>query len=100
MSEGRLTRIVRVTNPDGIHARPADLIAKLANRFQCRVSLSKGSLKIDAKSILSILTLVAEQGSELLIEAEGVDAQDAVDGLAELFARDFDEGPRQPPANP
>lgn len=99
MSDERLAITVLVTNPDGVHARPADMISKLANRFRARISVSKGTLKIDAKSILSILTLVAEQGTELVIEAEGPDAQDALSELAELFSRNFDEGPDQPVPN-
>lgn len=95
----RLVRTVRVTNPEGVHARPADLIAKLANQFQSQVSLTKGSLKIDAKSILSILTLVAEQGCELVIEADGPDAQEALDRLAQLFANNFDD-PDKPQPDP
>lgn len=95
MSDEVLFLTVRVTNSEGVHARPADLISKLANRYRCRVSISKGTLKIDAKSILSILTLVAECGTELVIEAEGPDAQEALAGIAELFQRNFDEGPDQ-----
>lgn len=94
-----MSRTVRVTNPEGVHARPADMIAKMAQRYRSQVSITKGSLKIDAKSILSILTLVAECGTELRLEAQGPDAQDAVDGIAELFARNFDEGPNQPVPN-
>lgn len=96
MSASRLARTVRVTNPEGIHARPADMIAKVANRFGCEITLTKKNLKIDAKSILSILTLVAECGNEIVIEADGPDAQEALDNLAELFTRNFDEGPDQP----
>ncbi len=99
MSAGRLSRTVRVTNPEGVHARPADMIAKLANRYRSQISLTKGSLKIDAKSILSILTLVAECGTELVVEAEGPDAHDAVNGITELFHRNFDEGPDHPVPN-
>ena len=80
-----------VINPQGLHARPADLIVKAANRFQSKVEIIKGHERVDAKSILAIFTLAALEGTELVVEADGPDAQDAVQALCELFERGFDE---------
>jgi phosphotransferase system HPr (HPr) family protein len=91
MSESKLSRTVVVINPQGVHARPADLIVKAANRFVSTVEIVKGHERVDAKSILAIFTLAALPGTELLIEADGPDAAEAVTALCELFERGFDE---------
>jgi phosphotransferase system HPr (HPr) family protein len=69
--------------------RPAYLFAEMAARFASRIEVLKDDLRIDGKSVLSILTLGAAQGSEVCIEATGVDAKDAVEALAELVASGF-----------
>jgi len=86
-----LSRTVVVINPQGVHARPADLIVKAANRFASHVEIIKGHERVDAKSILAIFTLAALPGTELVIEADGPDAAEAVAALCELFERGFDE---------
>jgi phosphocarrier protein HPr len=89
MSEVKLTRTVVVANSQGLHARPANLIMKLANQYQSRIELVKGNERVDGKSILEILTLGAEPGTNLIIEAAGPDAEAALEALAELFASKF-----------
>ncbi|MEZ6135470.1 MAG: HPr family phosphocarrier protein [Pirellulaceae bacterium] len=84
-------KVVTVINPLGIHMRPADLLSRAAGRFQCTIEIEKDGQAIDCKSIMSILTLGARQGTELSLRAKGVDAQEAVDVLSELFDRGFDE---------
>jgi phosphocarrier protein HPr len=91
MSESKLSRTVVVINPQGLHARPADLIVKAASRYQSSVEIVKGSERVDAKSILAIFTLAALPGTELIVEADGPDAAEAVNTLCELFERGFDE---------
>ena len=83
--------MVVVTNPQGIHARPADLLAKTANRFSSQIEIVKGSERVDGKSILSILTLAATEGTELSLEADGPDAEEALNALAELVEQNFAE---------
>jgi phosphocarrier protein HPr len=97
MSELIARRTVVVTNPQGLHARPADLFVKLARRFAANVEVIKDSERVDGKSILAMLTLAAVENTELVIEASGADAEEAVAALAELFARNFAEG--DPPDN-
>src|SRR5262245_59124180 len=91
MSDPTETRRVTVTNPQGLHARPADQFAKVARRFASRIEVVKGNERVDGKSILAILTLAAESGTELVIEATGADAPSAVEALAALVARNFVE---------
>src|SRR5262245_55383770 len=91
MSDVKASRTVVVNNPQGIHARPADLIVHLVQQYQAKVEFVKDTHRVDGKSILELLTLAAEQGTQLLVEATGPDAQQALDALAELFATNFSE---------
>jgi len=88
MSENKLCRRVIIRNPQGLHARPAEMFARLASQFESTVEVIKDGYRVDAKSILHILTLGAEQGQELLIEVSGNDAQQALDVLAKLAERE------------
>ncbi len=95
MSDEKRTQMVRVVNPQGLHARPADLLVKTAKRFVSKIELVKGNDRVDAKSILGIFTLVAVEGTELLVEADGPDADEALVAVAELFAQGFAENETQ-----
>lgn len=86
-----LEKVVTVSNPMGIHMRPADLLSRAAGRFQCEVLIEKDGQAIDGKSIMSILTLGARRGTQLNLRISGVDAQQAMDALCELFEQGFDE---------
>jgi phosphotransferase system HPr (HPr) family protein len=100
MNEAKLTRTVVVANPNGLHMRPASLIAKLANQYESRIELVRGNERVDGKSMLEIVTLVAEHGTNLMIEASGPDAEAAVDSLAELFASKFADVEEETPKDP
>ncbi len=80
---------VTVQNELGVHARPAALFVQTANRFEARISVEKDGQKVDGKSIMGIMMLAAQQGSTLRITARGVDAQEAVDTLAQLAVSKF-----------
>ena len=82
---------VVIANPQGLHARPADMFVKLAVQFQSKIEVIKDGERVDGKSILSILTLAATQGTELRIEATGPDAQAALEALAGLVNNSFAE---------
>jgi phosphotransferase system HPr (HPr) family protein len=90
MSAPTERRIVTVVNPQGLHARPADLFVKLANRFESHVQVKKGHEMVDGKSILGILTLAAEEGTQLEISVTGPDAQAALVALANLVEQGFE----------
>jgi phosphotransferase system HPr (HPr) family protein len=95
MNPTSVTRAVEIRNPQGMHARPAELFARRAMQFESRIELVCESQRVDGKSILHLLTLGARQGTQLVIEALGPDAQEAVDALAQLVERGFapDETP-------
>jgi phosphotransferase system HPr (HPr) family protein len=84
-----IERNVVVTNPQGLHARPAELFARLALKFESKIEVVRDSLQVDAKSILHVLTLGAAQGTELTLRAEGSDAEQAIEALAQLVENDF-----------
>ncbi|HOO20818.1 MAG TPA: HPr family phosphocarrier protein [Kiritimatiellia bacterium] len=86
-----LSRDVVVQNRYGIHARPAALLVKTASRFACEILLEKNGVKVNAKSIMGLLTLEGHHGSKLRILASGADAADALQALAELFEQKFFE---------
>lgn len=88
-------KVVTVINPMGIHMRPADLISRAAGQFESQIEIEKDGQAIDGKSIMSILTLGATQGTQLNLRANGVDAQQAVDTLSQLFEQGFDESDSQ-----
>lgn len=88
-----LTRTCEVTvgNPQGLHARPADLVAREARRWQSRIELVGSSHRADGRSILDLLSLAAAQGTRLVIEATGPDADEAINALGRLFEQNFQE---------
>ena len=89
--DGRVERKVKVVNRAGMHARPAAEFVKLAGSFQSEIWLEKDGLEVNGKSIMGVLMLAAEQGSELRIAARGDDADDAVAALADLVNGGFEE---------
>ena len=91
MSDERLERRVEIVNPLGFHARPAAEFVKLAGSFHCNLWLEKDGVEVNAKSIMGVLMLAAEKGSQLMIRAEGADADDALAALGDLIARGFEE---------
>ena len=84
-----LEKRVVITNPQGLHARPAELFARLALKFDSEIEVIRDSLRVDAKSILHVLTLGAAQGTELTLHAKGADAREALDALERLVHSDF-----------
>ncbi len=88
-------KVVTVINPMGIHMRPADLISRAAGQFESYIEIEKDGQAIDGKSIMSILTLGATQGTQLNLRASGVDAQQAIETLSQLFEEGFDESDSQ-----
>ena len=85
------TAEVTIVNPNGMHARPAALLVSLAGSFSSKITLEKDLVRVDGKSIMGVLMLAAAQGTTLVVEAEGVDAAEAVTAIRELVARGFDE---------
>lgn len=80
-----------VRNAVGLHARPAALFVQEASKYKAEIRVRKGDLVANAKSILSILTLGAAQGSVVVVSAEGEDAVRALAALQTLVDTDFGE---------
>jgi phosphocarrier protein HPr len=80
-----------VINKLGIHARPAALFVKAANRFSSNILVAKDGEEINGKSIMGLMMLAAGPGSKLLISCEGEDCQQALDEIEALIKRRFDE---------
>ena len=89
--ELRITKELVVINKLGIHARPAAMFVKTANRFECDVYVEKDGERVNGKSIMGLMMLAAGPGSKLLVFAEGEDAAKAVVELEALLRRKFDE---------
>ncbi len=86
-----VSREVVVGIEQGLHARPADLVAREARKWQSRIELVAERQRADGKSILDLLTLAAESGTRLVVEATGPDAREAVEAIGRLFDRNFTE---------
>lgn len=82
---------VVLTNKMGLHARPSTQIAQAAGRHGAEVQIAKDGMVVDAKSVLELLMLAAECGSELLVSAEGDDAEAAVKAVVGLVESRFGE---------
>ena len=91
MTNEQIERQVEIVNPLGFHARPAAEFVRLAASFRCDLWLEKDGVEVNAKSILGVLMLAAEKGSQLMIHAKGDDADDALTALGDLIAGGFEE---------
>jgi phosphocarrier protein len=80
-----------VINKLGIHARPAALFVKVANRFNCNIFVEKGGEQVNGKSIMGLMMLAAGAGSKLLVTCEGDDCHQALEEIEALINRKFDE---------
>src|SRR5216117_1681689 len=85
------TKEITVSNKLGIHARPAALFVKTANRFSCDIFVEKDGEKVNGKSIMGLMMLAAGPGSKLTVYAEGSDASQAIGELEKLLKRKFGE---------
>ena len=85
------SRVVTVTNAEGLHLRPANALASLAKDFRSTIQVAYRGETVDGKSIMSLATLGAEQGVQLTVLATGDDANEALDAIEALFAAGFRE---------
>jgi phosphotransferase system HPr (HPr) family protein len=82
-----------VSNKVGLHARPAALLVKVAQKFDAEIEVSLNGRKANAKSIMGLLTLCAECGAQVKVSASGDDAEEAIRAITDLFASNFHELP-------
>ena len=86
-----ITREITVLNEVGLHARPATFFIQKANEFQSFITIAKDERKVNAKSLLGVLSLGIAKGMEITIITDGDDEEDAVFGLSELINSGFAE---------
>lgn len=86
-----IEQTVKIVNKAGLHTRPAATIVKMAAKFKCEFFISKDGLNINAKSIIGVMTLAAEMGSELILTFDGEDEKQASEEIIDYFKRGFDE---------
>ena len=86
-----MTKDFQVSNKLGIHARPAAMFVKTANRFSCDIFVEKDGEKVNGKSIMGLMMLAAGPGSTVTVHALGHDAHQALVEIETLINRKFDE---------
>jgi phosphocarrier protein len=82
---------VKIINKAGLHTRPAATVVKMAAKYKCDFFISRDGMNINGKSIIGVMTLAAEEGSELVLSFHGEDEEAASKEIADYFERGFDE---------
>ena len=91
-----IKRKFKIKNTQGLHARPASIFVKIANKYEAEVSVKKGAEVVNGKSIMGLMTLAANHGSTIEIEATGPDAEKAVEELEKFLSSDIDDDKPKP----
>ncbi|HWB42626.1 MAG TPA: HPr family phosphocarrier protein [Gemmatimonadales bacterium] len=86
-----IEREATIVNQEGLHARPAAKIVRLASSFSSDIELFKDGLAVNGKSIMGVMMLAAECGSSIMVRADGPDAEQAVEAITQLVAGGFGE---------
>ena len=81
-------RTATIASSVGLHARPAALFVQEANKYASEIFVQKGDKKVNAKSIMGIMSLAVAKGTEIVISADGPDAEKAVEALAEMVNKE------------
>jgi phosphocarrier protein HPr len=86
-----VSKEISIVNKLGLHLRAAAQFVQTANKYQCDVWVAKDERRVNGKSIMGVMTLVAAMGSVIKVDCEGPDAQTCVDALEKLAADKFGE---------
>lgn len=86
-----ISRSITIRNSVGLHARPATFFVQKANSFKSSIWVEKEDCRVNAKSLLGVLSLGISKGTDITLIADGVDENTAIDGLAELIDSEFGE---------
>ena len=84
-------RTVQILNKNGLHARPAAEIVKLAAKYRSEITICRDGTEVNGKSIMGVMMLAAECGASIVLRADGEDAEQAIDAIATLIANKFGE---------
>ncbi len=87
----KIEKEITIINRLGLHARPAAMFVRIASRYRSEVWVEKEGERINGKSIMGLMMLAAGQGSKLIIQCEGADADRAMEELEELIQKKFNE---------
>lgn len=92
MKDDPIRQTVTITNPQGFHMRPMQAFVEAASKFPCTVTVTRAGMPpVNGKSMLGLMGLVADQGTELVIEVSGPRAAEALQALLQAFHRNYDE---------
>jgi len=86
-----IKKSLKIINKHGLHARPAAQFVKIAGKFTSDIKVIKDGLEVNGKSIMGIMMLAAEPGSEIILNIEGQDEEEAFEALSELIIQKFYE---------
>lgn len=86
-----ITRTARICNRLGLHARPSAMLVSAATKFRSEVFFTKGDLRINGKSIMGVMMLAAEMGTELIVEVDGEDEEAAMTAIVHVIDSGFGE---------
>ncbi len=86
-----IEKVIKITNKHGLHARPAAHLVKTAGHFNSEIKLLKDGLEVNGKSIMGVMMLAAEPGSEIMFQISGDDEQNAFEAIKDLIAHNFYE---------
>jgi phosphocarrier protein HPr len=87
-----MAKTFTIKNRLGLHARPAALFVQTTNRYRSSVKVRKGDQEVDGKSIMGLMMLAAEEGSQIEIIADGPDEHEVLEALEKLLGENFSEG--------
>lgn len=86
-----IKKSAKIVNKLGLHARPSAMLVTAASKFNSEVFFTKNGLRVNGKSILGVMMLAAEMGSELLIEVDGPDEEQALNEILQVIESKFGE---------
>jgi phosphocarrier protein len=86
-----ISRDFKISNKLGLHARPSAQLTQVASRFASDIHISRGTRRVNAKSIMGVMMLAAGQGATVTVEAEGEDAEQALQAIGQLIVDGFGE---------
>lgn len=84
-------RRIQIHNKLGLHVRPAAQLSEIANKYKSQITVIQDNRSVNAKSIIELLTLGASKGTDITIQADGKDANRALDEIEQLIKRKFNE---------
>ena len=86
-----IEKTVTITNEHGLHARPAAQLVNIAGKFSSDIKIIKDGLEVNGKSIMGVMMLAAEKGSEIVLLVDGSDEQEAFKAITDLISQNFNE---------